>query len=182
MVAKKEERKKEKREKGKDDRTLIRSDLTYLNLIFYGPEWTEEKWHSQGSYGYIHPPLYVQSLQVTTDQHQRVVVVRGIGKFIMARGQHIVVKFTQKSLGDLLAALLTHAERLKSLLKPSWPDGDKVHEEMYKVVDTLVIIAVDEKCFSPFAQIGRTEEMVMSQEICAVSCGGSFCNFCNTFN
>jgi hypothetical protein len=67
MVAKKEERKKEKREKGKDDRTLIRSDLTYLNLIFYGPEWTEEKWHSQGSSGYIHPPLYVQSFQVTMD-------------------------------------------------------------------------------------------------------------------
>jgi hypothetical protein len=64
MVAKKEERKKKKR--GNDDRTLlIRSDLTYLTLIFCGPERTEENWHSQGSYGYIHPPLYMQSLQVT---------------------------------------------------------------------------------------------------------------------
>jgi hypothetical protein len=54
---KKEEKRKEKREKEKDDRTLIRSNLTYLTLIFCGPERTEEKWHSQGSYGYIHPPL-----------------------------------------------------------------------------------------------------------------------------
>jgi hypothetical protein len=52
MVAKK---KKEKKRKGKDDRTLIKSNLTYLNLIFCGPERTEEKWHSQGSFGYIHP-------------------------------------------------------------------------------------------------------------------------------
>jgi hypothetical protein len=69
MVAKKEERNKEKKRNGKDDRTLIRSNLIYLNLIFCGPERTEEKWHSQGSYGYIHPPMYVQSLQVTGVVH-----------------------------------------------------------------------------------------------------------------
>jgi hypothetical protein len=43
MVAKKEERQKREKRKGKDDRTLIRSNLTYLNLIFCGPEWTKEK-------------------------------------------------------------------------------------------------------------------------------------------
>jgi hypothetical protein len=64
---KKRRKKKREKRKGKDDRSLIKSDLTCLNLIFCGPEWTEEKWHSQGSYGYIHPPLNVQSLQVTTD-------------------------------------------------------------------------------------------------------------------
>jgi hypothetical protein len=44
LVAK-EKRKKEKREKGKgkDDRMLIRSYLTYFSLIFCGPERTEEK-------------------------------------------------------------------------------------------------------------------------------------------
>jgi hypothetical protein len=62
MVAKKEERNKEKREKGKDDRMLIRTDLTILNLIFCGPERTEEKWPSQGICGFIHPPLSLQSL------------------------------------------------------------------------------------------------------------------------
>jgi hypothetical protein len=41
MVAKKEGRKK--REMGKGDRTLIRSDLAIFNLIFCGPERTEEK-------------------------------------------------------------------------------------------------------------------------------------------
>jgi hypothetical protein len=90
------------------------------------------------------------------------------------RGQCIVMRFTQKSLGDLCAALLTHAERLKSLLKPSWPNAEKVHEEMYKMVDTLVIHAVDQKWFSTFAKIERTEEMVMSQEIRAVSWGSLF--------
>jgi hypothetical protein len=67
MVAKKEERKKEKERKRKDGRTLIRSNFTYLNLIFCGPERTEENWQSQGSCGYIHPPLSVQSLQVNMD-------------------------------------------------------------------------------------------------------------------
>jgi hypothetical protein len=43
MVAKEEERKKEKKRKGKDDRTLIRSDLTYLLLIFCGLERTKEE-------------------------------------------------------------------------------------------------------------------------------------------
>ncbi len=46
IVAKKEDRKTEKREKGKDDRMLISSKLTIFNLIFCGPEWTEEKWQS----------------------------------------------------------------------------------------------------------------------------------------
>jgi hypothetical protein len=100
----------------------------------------------------------------------------------MARGQHVVVKFSHDSMDALCMALLAHAERLNSLLEPSWPDAEKVHDEMYNMVDTLMIHVVDQKCFSTFAKMGKTEEMVMSQEICAVSCGGSFCNFCNTFN
>jgi hypothetical protein len=59
MVAKKKKEKR-KRETGKDDRMLIRSDLTIFNLIFCGPERTEEK----GICGYIHPALSLQSLQV----------------------------------------------------------------------------------------------------------------------
>jgi hypothetical protein len=100
----------------------------------------------------------------------------------MVRGEPVVVKFTQESLRALCAALMAHAERLNSLLKSSWPDAEKVHEEMYDMVDTLMICAVDQKWFSAFAKIGRTEEMVTSQEICAVSWGSLFCNFCNTFN
>ncbi len=50
------------------------------------------------------------------------------------------------------------------------------------MVDTLMIYAVDQKWFSAFAEIGRTEEMVTSQEICAVSRGSLICNFCNTSN
>jgi hypothetical protein len=77
---------------------------------------------------------------------------------------------------------MAHAERLNSLLEPSWPNAGQVHEEMSNMVDTLMIHAVDQKWFSAFTRIGGTEEMVTSQEIHAVSWGGSFCNFCNTSN
>jgi hypothetical protein len=116
------------------------------------------------------------------DQRQGVVVVRGIGIFIMARGQHVVVNFTQDSLDALCTALMAHAERLNGLLEPSWPDAEKVHEEMYNMVDTLMIHAVDQKWLSAFVKTGRTEEMVTSLEIRAMSWGGSFCNFCDTPN
>jgi hypothetical protein len=87
----------------------------------------------------------------------------------------IVVKFTRRSLGALCKALMAHAGRLNSLLKPSWPDAKKVQEEMYNLVDTLVILGVDQKWFSAFALIEGAEEMVTTQEIHAVSWGSLFC-------
>ncbi len=86
-----------------------------------------------------------------------------------------MVKFTWKSLGALCAALMAHTERLNSLLESSWPDAEKVLEEMYNMVDTLMIHVVDQKWFSAFTKIGETEEMVTSQEIHAVSWGSLFC-------
>jgi hypothetical protein len=68
-----------------------------------------------------------------------------------------------------------HAERLNSLLEPSWPEAEKVQEEMYDMVDTLMVHAVDQKWFSAFTRIGEKEEMGTSQEICAVSWGSLFC-------
>jgi hypothetical protein len=55
----KKERKKEKKRKGKDDndRMLVRSDLTYLRLIFCGPKWTKEKMAITRECGYILPPF-----------------------------------------------------------------------------------------------------------------------------
>jgi hypothetical protein len=87
----------------------------------------------------------------------------------------IVVRFNQKSLGALCAALVVLAERLNSLLKPSWPDAEKVQEEMYDMVDTLMVHAVDQKWLSAFAQIGEVEEMVTTQEINVVSWVNLFC-------
>jgi hypothetical protein len=52
----KRRKKKRKREMGKDDRTLIRSNLTIFNLIFCGPERTEENWDL-----WIHPSTLVPS-------------------------------------------------------------------------------------------------------------------------
>jgi hypothetical protein len=49
----------------------------------------------------------------------------------------IVVKFTRESLGVLCMALIAHAGRLNSLLEPSWPDAEKVQEEMYNLVVPL---------------------------------------------
>jgi hypothetical protein len=87
----------------------------------------------------------------------------------------IVVKFTRRSLGELRVALMVHVERLNSLLKPSWPNAEEVHEEMYALVDTLMVHGVDQKWFSGFALIKGAEEMVTTQEICAVSWCSLFC-------
>jgi hypothetical protein len=86
----------------------------------------------------------------------------------------IVVKFTRGSLGVLRAALVAHAERLNSLLEPSWPNAEKVQDKMYELVDTLMVHGVDQKWFSAFAQVEEAEEMVTTQEICAVSWGSLF--------
>ena len=96
-------------------------------------------------------------------------VVRGIRKFITARGQHVVVNFTQDSLDALCVALMAHAGRLNSFLEPSWPDAEKVQVEMYNLVDTLMVHGVDQKWFSAFALIEGAEVMVTTQEIHAVS-------------
>ncbi len=87
-------------------------------------------------------------------------------KFTMPR---VVVRFTRRSLGELCTALMAHAGRLNSLLEPSWLDAEKVQEEMYYLVDTLVIHGLDQKWFSAFALIEVAEEMVTTQEISAVS-------------
>jgi hypothetical protein len=87
----------------------------------------------------------------------------------------IVVKFTRRSLGALHTVLMAHAERLNSLLEPSWPDAEKVQDKMCELVDTLMVHGVDQKWFSAFAQIEGVEEMVTTQEIRVVSWGDLFC-------
>jgi hypothetical protein len=87
----------------------------------------------------------------------------------------IVVKFTRRSLGLLHSTLMAHAERLNSLLEPSRSDAEKVQDEMYELVDTLMVHGVDQKWFSAFAQVEGAEEMVTTQEICAVSWCSLFC-------
>jgi hypothetical protein len=83
----------------------------------------------------------------------------------------IVARFTCGSLATLCAALMEQAERLKSLLEPSWPDAEEVHEEMYALVGTLMAHGVDQKWFSAFTLIEGAEEMVTTQETHAVSLG-----------
>jgi hypothetical protein len=81
----------------------------------------------------------------------------------------IVVKLDCESLAVLCTALIEHAERLNSLLEPSWPDAKEVHHKMYALVGTLEAHRVDQKWFSAFARVNGVEEMVTTQEICAVS-------------
>jgi hypothetical protein len=126
---------------------LIRSNLTYLPLNLL---WSQTDKRRNGNHeGFVdtsyYPPLH---------------------KFTMPC---VVVKFTRRSLGALCAALMAHLGRLNSLLKPSWPDAEKAQEETCNLVDTLVIHGVDQKWFSAFALIEGAEEMVTTQEICAVS-------------
>jgi hypothetical protein len=87
----------------------------------------------------------------------------------------IVVKFTRETLAALCVALMAHAERLNSLLELSWPNAEEVHEEMYALVDTLMVHGVDQKWFSTFALIKGTEEMVTTQDIRGVSWCDLFC-------
>jgi hypothetical protein len=58
---------------------------------------------------------------------------------------HIVVKFDHESLAAHCVALIEHAERLNSLLEPSWPNAEEVHGEMYALVGTLEAHRVDNK-------------------------------------
>ncbi len=81
------------------------------------------------------------------------------------------MKFTRESLAALCAALMEHAKRLNSILEPSWLGAEKVQEEMYALVDTLVNHGVDQKWFSTFALIEGAEEMVTTQKTRAVSLG-----------
>ncbi len=125
---------------------LIRSNLTYLPLDLL---WSQMDKRRNGYHERF----------VDTSYHPS-------HKFTMSR---IVERFTWRSSGELRAALMAHAGRLNSLLEPSWLNAEKVQEEMYYLVDTLVIHGVNQKWFSAFALIEGVKEMVTTQEICAVS-------------
>ncbi len=145
-------KKKKKRERGKDDRRLIRIDLTYLSLDLL---WSRMDKRKNGNHeGFL-----------DTSYHP-------LHNFTMPC---IVVMFSWWSLGVLCTALMAHAGRINSLLKPSWPDVEEVHEEMYALVDTLMAHGVDQKWFSTFTPIEGVEEMVATPEFCAISWGTLFC-------
>jgi hypothetical protein len=102
----------------------------------------------------------------------------------------MVVKFSRKSQANFCLALLVHAERLQDLLRPSWPDTGEIQDEMYHLVDTLMLHGVDQKWFSSYALVEGAEVMLTTPEIRAVSLGFclSACNevltnriFANTF-
>ncbi len=151
-LQRKKKEKKRKKIKGKDDRMLIRSNLTFSSLDLL---WSQMDKRRNGNHeGFV-----------DTSYHPS-------HKFTMPR---VVVKFTQKSLGALRAAQMAHAGRLNSLLELAWPDAEQVHEEMYVLVDTLLIHGVDQKWFSTFALIDGAEEMMTTQETRAVSWGSLFC-------
>jgi hypothetical protein len=121
-------KKKEKKGIGKDDRTLIRSDLTYFPFDLL---WSRTSKRRNGNHKEFVDMSYHPS-----------------HKFTMP---HVVVKFTRRSLGALCAALMAHAGRLNNLLEPAWPDMEQVQVEMYNLTDTLLVHGVDQKWFSTFA-------------------------------
>jgi hypothetical protein len=159
-VAKKRRNKQTKKRKGKDDRMLIRSNLTIFNLIFCGPEWTEEIWQSQGFCGYIHPPLSLQSLRVTMDQRQQVVVVHGSGQILNRLCEDIMQ--SSQWLLDALSSQGWNMAAIKGQLKLMSSMIEERHER-YKGV-----------WFSGFVGMGRGGllEMITTCEVHAVSDGG----------
>ncbi len=72
----------------------------------------------------------------------------------------VVVRFSQDSLAILCAAILGHAERLQDLLRLSWPDAGEIQNEMYRLVDTLILNGVDQKWFSGYTLVEGAEVML----------------------
>jgi hypothetical protein len=152
-------KKKRKKRKGNDDRKLLTSKLTYLNLIFCGPERTEKNWQSQGRCGYIHPPLSMQSLQVNIDRRPRLVVVHGSGR-ILNRFCEDIMQFSQW----LLVAW------------QSWMDAVAIESQLNQMSS---MIGEHHACFagvwfSGFVRMGRGGplEMITTSKVHVVSNGG----------
>jgi hypothetical protein len=72
----------------------------------------------------------------------------------------MVVELSRNFLALLRVAMLEHAERLEDLLGPSWPDAGEIQEEMYCLVDTLMVNGVDQKWFSGYARVDGAEVML----------------------
>jgi hypothetical protein len=86
----------------------------------------------------------------------------------------MVVRFSRDSVVLLRAAILGHAERLQDLLRLSWPNAREIQDEMYRLVDTLMLNGVDQKWFSGYTLAEKAELMLMTQEIRAVGLGFLF--------
>jgi hypothetical protein len=86
----------------------------------------------------------------------------------------VVVRFSRDSLANLCAAILGHAERLQALLRPSWPNVGEIQDEMYHLVDTLMLNGVDQKWFIGYALVEGAEVMLTTPEIRAVGLGFLF--------
>jgi hypothetical protein len=86
----------------------------------------------------------------------------------------VVVRFSRDSLANLRAAILGHAERLQALLRLSWPNAGEIQDEMYHLVDTLMLNGVDQKWFSGYTLVERVEVMLTTPEIRAVGLGFLF--------
>ncbi len=81
----------------------------------------------------------------------------------------IVVSMSREGLGTLRAAILKHAGNLENLLRPSWPDAEKIGNEMYHLLDILMRSGVDQKWFSGYAVVEGEEVMLTTLGICAAS-------------
>jgi hypothetical protein len=89
-----------------------------------------------------------------------------------------LLQFSRECLAILRAALLERAERLQDLLRPSWPNTGEIQEEMYCLVDTLILSGLDQKWFSAYTLVEGAEVILTTLEIRAVSLG--FClSACN---
>jgi hypothetical protein len=122
------------------------------------PERTEENWQSQGSCGYIHPPLSMQSLQVTIDQCPRVVVVCGSGR-ILNKVCKDIMQFFQL----LLDALSNQGQWNPAAIESQLILMSSMIKEYHACFDGI--------WFSRFVRMGQGGplEMITTHEVCAVS-------------
>ncbi len=85
-----------------------------------------------------------------------------------------LLRFSRKRLAILCAALLEHAERLHNLLRLSWPNGGEIQEEMYRLVNTLMLSGLDQKWFSTYILVEGVEVMLTTTKIREVRLGFLF--------
>ncbi len=85
-----------------------------------------------------------------------------------------LLRFSWERLAILCSAILGHAERLQTLLRPSWPNAGEIQDKMYHLVDTLMSSGVDQKWFSNYILVEGVEVMLTTPEIRAVGLGFLF--------
>jgi hypothetical protein len=138
---------------------LIKSDHTYLNLIFCGPEWINKKMALAGEL-WLHATTHIHAeFVVHMDQCQRVVVVHGSGRILNSIWEEIM-EDSQRLL-DALGNQGWNTRAIKDVVDQMSDMVEEYHESFKGI------------WFSGFVQVGQEGplEMITTCAVRAVNYG-----------